>query len=522
METDKITSSYRQDMGSVQRTVDVVLQKEDENSILKILSSTASAYLDDIEMLNGEAHYVGGVVFNCLYVDSQGKNHVLSDKVDINDKFENAVLNPLMKPICKIEVVEITTEILDEDRVKLTASIEITFDVIKTDEIDQIRSNDSSIQVLKEPIKQYSVVASGNKTFNLNETYDTKYKIEKVLFTTAHTVLKNVTSGTGYFTVEGDVFVNSLVEVATDEGTELKNFMQTLPFKEELEDEMVQKDDITYAFAYTRPQDITVEIAGNEQSETNNSVSLNLTVTVKYVTLRMTDQEIYTDVFSTTNKTNLVTDSFVLTKSTKRDNFKATIEGQTTITEDEPRIAKICAVTGEHITIANTGVVEGELTIEGIIYASVVYLTDDDIPAKNSVELEIPFSNKFDATDLNSEGLFITAHIVDIEVKARKGKEINATVDVVFSVDSYQTENQVCVKEIELTEELLPRDYSLAIYIAPKGSSLWEVCKHLLVDEEELMSQNPDVVFPLESPQSIVYFKQRVWLQTRHFVASKQ
>ena len=510
METDKIMSSYRQNLGSIQKLVDVVLQREDENSILKVLSSTASAYLDDIEMLNGEAHYVGGVVFNCLYVDNLGKNHVLSDKVDINDRFENPVLNPLMKPICKIEVVEIKTEILDDDRVRLTASIEITFDMVTTDEIDQIKADSDAIKVLKETIRQYSLVASGDKTFNINETYDTKSKIERVLFTTAHTVLKNVSSGTGYFTVEGDVFVNSLLEVSTEDGTELKNFMQTLPFKEELEDEYIQKDDIIYAFSYTRPQDISVEIANVDENETANTLNVNLTVTTKYIALRMTEQEIYTDVFSTTNKANLVTDSFALTKNTHRDNFKTTIEGQTTIDEDEPRIAKICAVTGEHITLANTGVIDGELTVEGIVYASVVYLTDDDVPVKNSVELEIPFSNKFDTGVLNNEGLFVTAHIVDIEVKARKGKEINATVDVVFTVDGYETENQVCVKEIELTEELLPRDYSLAIYMAPKGSSLWDVSKHLLVGEEELLAQNPDVVFPLEEQQSIVYFKQRV------------
>ena len=47
----------------------------------------------------------------------------------------------------------------------------------------------------------------------------------------------------------------------------------------------------------------------------------------------------------------------------------------------------------------------------------------------------------------NGEGLFVTAHIVDVEVKARKGKEINAVVDVVFTVDSYENEHQVCVKE---------------------------------------------------------------------------
>jgi hypothetical protein len=433
----------------------------------------------------------------------------LSDKVDLNGKLENAVLNPLMKPIYKIEVVEIKTENLDDDRVKLTATIEIVFDVIVTDEIQQIRSQTAGIEVLKEPIKQYSVVSYGEKTFSVNENYDTKAKVERVLLSNVHTVLKNVTSGTGYFTVEGDIFVNSVIETSGEDGEEIKNFMQVIPFKEELEDETIQKDDLVYAFAYSKPQDLTVSVESGEQNEGTKVISVGVNITTKYVALRMTDEEIYTDAFSTTNKANLVTDSFSITKSTKRDNFKASIEGQTTIGEDEPRISKICAVTGEHITIASAGAVDGELTIEGIVYANVIYLTDDDIPAKNSIELEIPFSNKFDATDMADSDLFVVAHIIDIEAKARKGKEINVSVDVCFSVDCYQKENLVLIKDIELTEELLPHDYSLALYLAPKGSTIWDVSKHLLVSEDVLLSQNPELVFPLETSQSVVYFKQR-------------
>ena len=510
METDKITSSYRKSIGNTQKVVDVVLQKEDENSISKILSSTANAYVEDIEMLNGEAHFVGGVVFNCLYVDNQGKNHILSDKVDINDKLDNPILNPLMKSICKVEIVEIKTENVDDDRVKLTASVELSFDVIVTDEVNQIRADNNSLQTLKEPINQYSVVANGDKTFTVAEQYDSKLKVERVLMSTAHTVLKNITSGTGYFTVEGEVFVNSVLEVATEEGTELKNFMQTLPFKEEIEDENVQKEDLIYAFAYSKPQDVVVEYSAMDAEQANNTLNVSVVATIRYIALRMTEQEIYTDIFSTTNKTNLVTDSFSVTKSTRQETFKTSIEGQATIGDDEPRIAKICAVSGEHLTIANYGVVDGELTIEGIAYATVIYLTDDDVPAKNSMDLEVPFSVKFNVSEISSQDMFVVGHIVDIDVKARKGKEINTMFDLVFTVDCYETENQVLVKEVELTEELVPRDYSLAIYLAPKGSTLWDVSKHLLVSEEVLLNQNPDVIFPLETNQNIVYFKQRV------------
>lgn len=510
METEKITSSYRKSVGSAQALVDVVLQREDENSISKVLSNTARAYVDEIEILNGEAHYSGGVVFDCLYVDEQGTSHTIVGNADLNGKIEEPSLNPLMKPIYSVEVVEVKVDSLDDERVKLSGVIEIKMDVVATEEFDEVKVGDDNIQLLKETVKQFNVVSSGTKTFCLNEEFEVKSKINKILLSNAQAFLKSTSSGTGYFTVEGEMFLNALLQVETDEGTALKNLMETVNFKEELEDELIQKDDMVYAFIYIRPQDLSVTIAGDSQTENpTNAVSVNATITVKYVALRETENEIYVDAFSRTNKTNIVTESFDVAKNVKSENFSATIEGQTIIGEEEARIAKVVGVANEHISVANSNVTENELTVEGIAYASVIYMTDDDTPTLSSVELEIPFSNKFDVQDMSNGGIFVVASVKDIDVKAKKGKEINATLDVNFAVDTYQTDTNVLIKDIELTEELVPADYSLQIYIAPEGSTLWDVAKHLLVSEDVLMAQNPDLVFPLEQSQSVVYFNQR-------------
>ncbi|HAJ77636.1 MAG TPA: hypothetical protein DCO89_01020, partial [Clostridiales bacterium] len=63
---------------------------------------------------------------------------------------------------------------------------------------------------------------------------------------------------------------------------------------------------------------------------------------------------------------------------------------------------------------------------------------------------------------------------------------------------------------IELTEELPKSEYSLEMYVAPKGSTLWDVSKHMLVTENILMTQNPDLVFPLEETKTIVHFRETV------------
>ena len=513
MKTDKITSSYRKNLGEHQFVVDVSMQKEEEGNISKVLSATSEVYIDEIEMLNGEAHYSGAAVFNLLYVDENGQTQVLSDEVDISGKLENDLINPLMKPIYTVEVVEVKVENVSDDTIKLKTTINLKLDAISTEEVEEVVVENDSVQVNKESVATSKIVTSGAKSFELDEEFDSRLNVKRVLLTTHHIELKNVFAGTGYFTVEGEMFVNALVEVETEEGLTLKNFMQTLPFKEEFEDELIEKDDEVLAFAYAKPKDVKVTIVSAEvdaegAQQSTSTLKVDATVMVKYLAERVVESEVYTDAFSMTNKTNLLSGTFNSAKPSKLERFAATIDGQTVIGEDEPRIAKICAVTNEHLLIANSGVTDGELTVEGVAYATIIYLTDDDMPILNSVDLEIPFANKFDVGADFAGDIFVTGDVKDIDAKAKKGKEINVSLDVCFLAYSYGTETQVALKDIELTEELPKSEYSLEMYMAPKGSTLWDVLKHMLVTEEVLFTQNPELVFPLDSAKTIVHFRQ--------------
>ena len=506
METDKITSSYRKNLGEVQTVVDVTMQKDGDESIAKVLSNGANGYVDEVEMLNGEAHYMGGVVFDLLFVDETGATHVLSEEVNLNGKFESDEINPLMKPIYNVETLDCQLSTLGNGKAKLTATIAIKLDALETDEVEEVKTNDDNIQLNKETISAYNIVASGTKTFDIDEEFDAKLN-GKVLLSTAHIDLKNIADGTGYFSVDGNMFLNSLLEVNEDETKYLKNFMQTISFKEEFEDELVQRGDEVLAFAYIRPQDLTVSVVDDDSQ---GVIKVHATVTVKYIVQRLTEQEINTDAFSMTNKTNIKSGTFLTSKPQKVERFLASIDGQSVLDEDEPRIAKICAVTNEHILIANTILQNFELTIEGVAYMSVLYLTDDDVPALESVNLEIPFANKF-AVDESFEGnLYVLSKILDVEAKAKKGKEINVNIDVCFLAYSYLTESNAVIKDIELTEVLPKNEYSLEMYVAPKGSTLWDISKHLLVSQETLLAQNPELVFPLEEAQTVVHFKQNL------------
>ena len=509
METEKITSTYRKSVGETQTMVDVMIQKNDA-PIGKVLVANAVPCVEQFEMLNGEATYSGNVEFCLVYADTEGEVFSVNENTPLRGKIENIVLNPLMKPIYDVEVVECKVNDVD-NMAKITATVAIKLDVIENDEVFEVKPADENIELKSETERHLSIVSSGEKTITLSEQFESKEDVQSVVMALAKANVKTINAGKGYFSVDGNVFVNALLKVKEDEITTIKNFMETLDFAEELEDDNVQKDDIITAFCYVRPQDIKVEVLNetnnDDQSEASQTISTKVDVTIKYVVMREVEREIYTDAFSMTNKTNISYDTLIKNKLMKTEKLKTTIEGQTNL--DESRIAKVCAVINENVLVASTKLDGGTLFVEGIAGATVLYLTDDDMPKIESVELEVPFSNKFEVADDLNGNLFVVPHIVDVEAKARKGKEITVSMDVCFDVDVYETESCAVIKDIELTEELPTSEYSLEIYIAPKGSTLWDVSKHLLVSEEVLLKQNPNLVFPLENSQSIVHFVQK-------------
>lgn len=506
METDKITSSYRVGLGEAQTMVDVTLQNAEEESIVKILSNCVNAYIDEIEMLNGEAHYMGGVVFDVLFLNDKGATQMISETADLDGKIQNDRINPLMKPVWNVEVVNTKVYGVEGSSVKVSATISIKLDAIQTDEVEQVKVNNESIMFSTENTETNVVVASGTKTFEISEEYETKLNVEQILCTKAHVDIKDVDDGTGYFSIGGNLYVNSVLQTNQDEEHILKNFMETISFNEELEDEQIQKGDNIFAFAYVKPQDLLVEKRGEEDNQT---VFVKATVTVKYIVQRMQPIEVCTDAFSMTNKTNILSGTFIKSKPQKLEKFTANLDGQTMLNDEESRIAKICAVTNEHILIANSLITEGELNIEGVAYATIIYQTDDEIPSYASIDLEIPFAQKFDVENDFCGDLFVTGEILDVDTKVKRGKEINLMMEVCFWTYAYECDNQAIIKDIELAETLPKSEYSLEMYIAPKGSTLWDISKHLLVSEDIIKTQNPELEFPLTNAQTIVYFKQK-------------
>lgn len=506
METVTISSALRKRIGTVQNVVEQRLEPKDEQTIVKVLGVDAKAYVNNIEVLNGEANYSLTVVFDATYLNQNGEVCTTSEKTTTNGKFEDNTLTSQMDPLYKVEIVDVAILNANSTDIKVEATVELTLDCMDNTVLEPYSGTDENVLTKPDTNTVLTKCDAGKATINIVDEFDLKQNVSSVLCKDASVCIKEVSSGTGYFTVEGELCLKLYLCLENGEEKTHKAFCEVIPFKEEVDAEPVTKDCIIEVCPFVKYDDMVV--ATNDE-EKKNILNVDVPVCLRYIALKTETREMPCDAYSLTHKTNLVTDTF-FTSTLSKATAKHHLDGSIEIAENLPRINKVLMVTGGNLNITNCVAKEGETVVEGILTTNVVYLADDDDETTNSVQVELPFVANLNSMQVSDDDeLFVIGDVGEISAKAKKGKEINLDVDLTFMLESYSKTPQTFVKEVILTEELAQNPYPLAIYLAPAGSTLWDISKHLCIRQELITEQNPNLTFPLESNQSVVYFSHK-------------
>lgn len=506
METNSFVSTYRKRIDVVQNSVEQKLETNGDVAIAKVLCVNANACLDNIEVLNGEAYYSGEVVFDVVYTDEQGNLLNLTETANLQGKIENDFLNSTMLPVYKVEVVNVSIQNVSENALKVNAIVEITLDCLVNDNIEPYISNSDNIRTKTELVNVFSVKNNGQATFSISEDNEVKCKVDKILVNCANVCVKDVKSGTGYFTIEGEVCVNLCYVCGEEDNKTVKCLNQTYPFKEEVEAGDLTKEELVELMINVKHQDVNYITTEIDDSKTN--INVNIPINVKYFILSNNERVITTDAYSTTHNINLVSESFSYINNIQTICETKSVDCELTLQEDQARISKILFVCGENVSVTNNYIEEDKLYVEGIITANVIYLADDDNYDVCSVVVENPFKVCLNNEVFATENIFVKTGVKGCSFRAKKGKEIELDFDINLVAEVYSNATESYLKEVVLTEELQASNYSLQIYFAPANADIWNISKQLKVNPDTILQQNPNLVFPLQKPEQIVYFIQ--------------
>lgn len=470
----------------------------------KILSVGADAYVTNVEVLSGTINFSGNVEMCVVYLAEDGTVEKAQETVPFSSKFEQENISVGQKAIIKVDVVDCEVSALSQDNVRLSINLQQSGQLISVQEVRSIRANDDDICSKDDQISIIRFIGEASEVVNFASEVSARGNVKKIILTESAVLVKNVEGGVNFVSVSGDV-VSRVLYLTEDD--KFESAYVTDNFKQEIELNGVTQDSLVEAYAKVRKDSISSQV---EDSDKGSKILLSIPVDISVKAYEQSSINVIRDLYSTTNDLKVTTESFDMTHTCKCETIESKIDGSLTLDDDKPRIDKLLFVGGSSVSISNTYLKDGEVVVEGIAKTSVVYLNDEE-NTLNSVAIEVPFviSDKF--SQENAEGVLMAdAILCDVDVVAKKGRELLFDAKVKVSINYCYNILSGVISEAVVLDAYPEKDYAMELIFAQAGNDAWDIAKIAKVKQEQITTQNPDVVFPLSEDTNLILFYQKV------------
>ena len=170
---------------------------------------------------------------------------------------------------------------------------------------------------------------------------------------------------------------------------------------------------------------------------------------------------------------------------------KAKISGKISAGDYAP--LQIWNVTGD-LRIDRQTQQQDKVLVEGIIEASVLYLTGDEKIPLASVKSSIPFEQSVEADGITeNSNVWLQGSLEQISGTLTGDKEIEIKAVAALDVIAFERIEEPIIHDYE-SEEIdwkeRSRDPGMVGYVVQEGESLWDVAKHFYTTEDSIREIN--------------------------------
>lgn len=469
----------------------------------KILASSVEAGVSGSEALNGVANYSGTVDIKIVFLNNEGEINTVCSTCPFSSKFENEDIVTGQKPLIKVKVVDYTIDSVSGDSARVSVMLMQSGFILSNKEVRTISNGNDDVCCKFDEIDIVKFLGSLQETFEVESEISLRDKIKKILLTESRVLVRNAESGVNFVTVSGDVIIKVLY---INENDKFENGYLYDTFKEEIDLEGVTRDCFVEASAHIKQENMVTELISDEKGE---RIAVKTPITINVCAYAPERLQVIKDLYSTKRELNTTTQSFEMAKANPVEVIEGKIEGSLMLGEDSPRVDKILFFGGDGVSITNQYINENEIFVEGIARTNVVYLNDED-GLWYSVQLDVPFTIS-DKTNINPQSvLSVDATVSDVDVSVKKGRELLYDAKVKASINYTTIENSAVISEAVEKDEYPEKDCAMEVVFAKAGQELWDIAKDAKVKESQIVSQNPDITFPLENDNSLILFYQKL------------
>ncbi len=483
LQFQNVTYFTKQFIGKMQTTVNVRLSVKKE--IAEVLSVGSESAIISYEPTNGSASFYGKTHIKFLYDDGVS---LLSS--NYNADFTADIQSELLTTESKLifDVVTVDTKVdTNANTAMLAILLEISVFGYLPNSVDCLVGGEN-IFVRKQTIPLLQSVETAQIPFVVDEELTATQPIEGVLLAESGVCLSD------YHFADGILHVKGIATVGLTYTSDGAIYTDSLPFDFEREVDIlpIVPNNLQMLIS-VRSTKVRLDIT----QEGNKVFLAEITCNLQLENSTVTDVKTITDCYGADCNFLLVRQPITTTLSLP------TVCVERTFTTNLPKEGdkKLQTAVNVSTVVTKCSAGAGCFTVDGIVYATAIYNGEQ----RESEVLEIPFSQKVDATDVDVDCTIVANAVVtnfvlqDTDVLAASVTlciRANCSRDVTYQVVA-------SAETVPFDKTNLP---ALEIFLAHKGETLWELAKNLHMSTDDIMSTNPQLTDPLTEDARIVVF----------------
>lgn len=453
----------------------------------KILGVSAKTKVLSFETISGAVKVNLLTTFRLLFRSEDGVFSHETVETEQTETIQNRAIAPTTFVCVNASVTE-----TNRMGTKLQATVEVSGWLIEENTVTVLNACTPGLHCKTAPFKAENVTGLYPGGLSLTFTDESRMNVSALIECCSEATVSNVFVSSGSYRIEGDIYIRVFCQ-----GEDGQCFTQlfTHSYSTEVSDDKVDP---------SSEIDIDVTVKNSELSLADGDKRLLISdVTLSFCgcAAKTVEAETVVDAYSETNEIALKAQDVTVTEGFCTSRIREKISDKISFKNGINELFGVLCPTVSASYVNNNGTV----SVEGIIYTGILFLTGKDEAESVTSETTFKFSLPLDYICENK--MQPSVCITGVSARSR-GSEVDLLIEVILSVKGVTSKTVRVVSEIETGQAKEENDFAVSLYIVRKGETLWDVAKALNTSEDVLLTQNTDVPLPLSGGEKVILFRE--------------
>lgn len=473
-----------------------IIVPDTKPDIENIMVLDGDVLVDKTECMQDKVVISGTINYKILYSTDEETKRVKSIETKSDFSYSMNFLNVREGMVCKAgcSVEYMDYSLLNGRKVNIKTILKIDARAQSEENINIVNniSGVENLQVLEDNVDVNVYLGESGSDFNVNESMEIpagKPSVKEILFMDLKIAGVSYKISEAKVAAEGHLNVSTLY-VADNEEENIQLMEHEIPFTQFMD--LPGATENTHCNVECKIVDSNVEAVEDNDGELR-IINMEAGVAINVEGYARQTFKTIKDAYSPRNILTFENSVFVNEDILAEENKPVNIKELISIENNEPPIDEvyniICKPVLSDYTLEN-----GSVSVEGVVLNNILYHSNDDNNPICCHKKEIPFTQRFDLTDINKNSnckIRLDVQHCSYSIVSRGEIELRLIITVNITVTGRKEITLLdLVEENPVDKNILTNQPSIVIYFAQPEDTLWNIAKKYYTTKDSIKSMN--------------------------------